>query len=235
MDKLIKYKKSVIVSCDVRAIGHLRKLVEQTCNVPKVGGYKVGPILSIRYGLPKVVKEIRKLTDLPVIYDHQKGGTDIPALGKEFISAVKSSGADALILFPMSGPASEETWINDAEEAGLKVIVGGEMTHPKYKRSEGGYIHDDALDEMYLLAAGMGVRDFVVPGNKSDRIKHYKELLNKAVGKEIVFYSPGFILQGGSIAAAAKAAGERWHAIVGRYIYSAENMRKAASEITRKL
>ena len=45
--------------------------------------------------LKKVVDEIRKLTKLPIIYDHQKAGTDIPDTGDGFMKACKDSGVDA--------------------------------------------------------------------------------------------------------------------------------------------
>jgi hypothetical protein len=115
----------------------------------------------------------------------------------------------------------------------LEVIIGGEMTHPGYLRSEKGYIADEALDEMYLLAAKLGIMDFVVPGNKIDRIKHYKQLLQPICGENLVFYSPGLIAQGGKVTEAARAAGESWHAIVGRAIYDADNITDAAEEIAR--
>ena len=41
--------------------------------------------------------------------------------------------------------------------------------------------------------------------------------------------------QGGVISDAAKVAGNYWHAIVGRGIYRAEDIRKAALELTSKL
>jgi orotidine-5'-phosphate decarboxylase len=51
----------------------------------------------------------------------------------------------------------------------------------------------------------------------------------------LTFFAPGFVAQGGEITEAAKAAGKFWHAIVGRAIYEAEDIRKAAEEMTSKL
>ena len=231
--RLIKYDRSIIPACDVTNLKDLKKLVKQTCNVKGVGGYKIGLILGLSFGLPKIVKIIRELTDLPIIYDHQKAGTDIPDLGRNFAKVCKDAGVDAVILFPQSGPATEETWIKSCQEVGLEVLIGGEMTHPKYKKSEGGFISDEALDEIYLNAAKFGVTNFVVPGNKVERIKHYRSILEPV--KELTFFAPGFVAQGGEITEAAKAAGKFWHAIVGRGIYEAKDIRKAAEEMTSKL
>jgi orotidine-5'-phosphate decarboxylase len=235
MGKIIKYDKSVIVACDVNNIEDFERLIENTYDVDGIGGYKIGAILTIRYGLPKLVEVVRKLTDLPVIYDHQKAMTDIPDLGKDFAKVVKDAGANAMIGFPQSGPATQEAWIKACKDVGLEVIVGGEMTHPKYKRSEGGYIADKALDKIYFSAAKLGVNNFVVPGNRVERVKHYKELLRPIVGNSLTFYAPGFIIQGGMITEVAKAAGDSWHAIVGREIYGAKDIRASAKEITSQL
>jgi len=236
MGRIIKYDRSVIPACDVKTMQDFRRLIEQTHDVEGIGAYKVGSILTIRYGLPALVQTVRKFTDLPVIYDHQKAMTDISDLGKDFVTIVKEAGASALIGFPLSGPATEEDWIKACNDIMLEVIIGGEMTHPKYKRTEGGYIADECMDEIYLLGARLGVNNYVVPGNKAERIAHYKSLLERKVKGSLTFYAPGFVAQGGTITDVAKAAANlSWHAIVGRAIYGAHDIRIAAKEMTSQL
>jgi orotidine-5'-phosphate decarboxylase len=235
MGKIIKYEQSIIIACDVKTMEEFKKLIEQTHDIDGIGGYKISSVLVIRYGLSRLIQIVREFTDLPIIYDHQKAMTDIPDLGKSFVAVVKECGANALIGFPQSGPITQETWIKACKELGLEVIVGGEMTHPKYKRSEGGYISDEAIDEIYLLAAKLEVNNFVVPGNKVERVKHYREILEPLVKRDLTFYAPGFIAQGGVITDVAKAAGDSWHAIVGRAIYEAKDIRAAAKEMTSQL
>jgi orotidine-5'-phosphate decarboxylase len=235
LGQIIKnYERSIIVSCDVKNINDLLNLVTQTCDVDGIGGYKIGSILTMRYGIDKLVETIREFTDKPIIYDHQKAMTDIPDLADDFVSTVKELGVDALIGFPQSGPLTEEAWIKACTYHNLEVIIGGEMTHPKYKRSEGGYLADEALDEIYLLAARLGVNNFVVPGTLPARVKHYREIMEPIV-KDLTFYSPGFIAQGGVITEIAEVAGRKWHAIVGRAIYTAKNIKAAAEEMTKNL
>ena len=106
MQKLIKQQKSVIPACDVSDLQKLGELVEATASVSGIGAYKVGLELVIPFGLGRVAEAIRKYSQLPIIYDHQKGGTDIPDLGPKFAKAVKSAGADAVILFPFGGGGS---------------------------------------------------------------------------------------------------------------------------------
>lgn len=229
---LIKMSKSIIPSCDVDSLEKLRKLVSSTCGVKGIGAYKIGFELVIPFGMKAVAKEIRSLTELPIIYDHQKAATDIPEMGGKFAAACRD--ADAIILFPQAGPKTEEAWIRAVQKSGKTVIVGGEMTHDGYLEADGGYLKDDAPNRMYGLAASLGVSDYVVPGNKPERILAYRKLL-ESKGVKPVFYSPGLVAQGGSLAEGAKAAGERWHAIVGRGIYGAKDMRKAAEELVSRL
>ena len=138
-----------------------------------------------------------------------------------------------VFLFPQAGPETEKAWIDAALDQKLGVIVGGRMTHPGYVISNGGFISDEGAVEMYLIAAERGVRDFVVPGNQPDFIATLGEDL--AHYGDITFYAPGFVTQGGSISHAAKAAGQRWHAIVGRGIYQADNMHQAAKELSSQI
>ena len=166
------------------------------------------------------------------MYDHQKAGTDIPEMGDKFMKAIK--GVDSVILFPMAGPITEEKWIKAAYKEKLHIIVGGEMTHKGYMERGGGYILNMAPKKIFKVAANLGIRDFVVPGNKPFMIKEYRRFL-ESFGLKPTFYSPGLIAQGGSLTEGAKAAGENWHAIVGRGIYKASNMKKAAEKLVESL
>lgn len=227
--------RTIIPACDMDDIERFESLVKETSDNPRIGGYKVGFQLALGHGLPRVVEVARKhAPQKRIIYDHQKAGADIPDTGAAFARVCKNAGVNAVILFPQSGPVTQVRWVGEALQQGLSVIVGGEMTHEGYKASEGGWIRDDALEEMYLLGAKQGVRHFVVPGTKIDRIGVYRNLL-EAEGVDPIFFAPGFVAQGGSISDAGRAAGEKWHAIVGRAIVDAEDMAGAAIKMTSQL
>jgi len=234
MEKIIESERSIIPACDVFTIEEYERIVKNTSNINKIGAYKPGVMLGLGYGLPRVVEVTRKHTSKKIIYDNQKAGNDIPEMGINYAKVLKDSGIDAAILFCHSGPETQRAYIEAAFEQGLGVIVGGLMTHSKYTRSEGGYIADEAIMEMYLNAAAMGVTDFVVPGNKLGRIVEMKSSLEEA-GINHTFYSPGFVAQGGSISEAARVAGNSWHAIVGRGIYGAKDIKQAAFDLTSQL
>jgi orotidine-5'-phosphate decarboxylase len=229
MKRIISRDRSVIPACDVD-LPVFEKILQTTAAIEQVGAYKIGAALALSESLPKVVALARKYTRKPIIYDHQKAGTDIPDTALSFASTLKKSGIDAVILFPLAGPKTQRAWIHAAQDVDIPVIVGSQMTHEAFLKSEGGYIDDSAVEHILLLAGDAGVSNFVVPGNQPSFIASIRKLL---IGKGIepVFYAPGFITQGGDVTAAASAAGPKWHAIVGRAIYGAANMELATRSL----
>src|SRR5215472_10502924 len=89
---LLPGDRGIIIAADVTTIDDLRSMVLLGLGVENVVGIKVGLSLALRTGLAAVVRAIRELTDLTVIYDHQKGGTDIPATGRLFAEACSEAG-----------------------------------------------------------------------------------------------------------------------------------------------
>lgn len=237
--KVIKNSKRVVVACDVLSIGILKDVIRKTCDIDGVGGYKTSVALAEKYSLSYLVKTIREYTYKPVIHDPQKACNDIPKTQRDRVEVAKESGVSAIIGFPLAGPATQEAFINACKEFNLTPIMGGEMTHPRFKRSEGGYIADEALLEMYTLSARMGVVNFVGPGNKVDRLAYYYQNLEPIV-KEVsgvlpIFYSPGFLTQGGNISDAVKVVGPDWYPIVGSAVLDAGDMTQAAINISKEL
>ncbi len=231
---LIKMKRSIVPACDMDEIKDFEALIKEVDSVKGVGAYKIGFELGLKYGLPAVVKAARKHTKKPIIYDHQKAGTDVPFTGEKFAKVCKGAGIDSVILFPQAGPATERGWIRACMKAALGVIVGGEMTHEQYLKSDGGFLENDAPLRMYQVAVENGVTEFVVPGNKPEKIKYYREFF-ESKGIKPVLYSPGLVSQGGSITESGKEAGESWHAIIGRALYEAKDRKKAATELCSQL
>lgn len=231
-ERIIPYDKSIVVAADVES-SKLSELVEKTCLVEKIGGYKIGLVLALEEGLSRVVGTVRDYTELPIIYDHQKAGNDIPAMGTEFASVCRKSGVDAIILFPFGGGKTERDWIHAAQDESLGVLVGAHMTQEQFLVSEGGFVADGSPNRMFTIAAEEGVRDFVVPGNKVEYVEHYRGVFEGVLGKDnFTLYAPGFVTQKGEISDFAKAAGDRWHAIVGSAIYKASNINSAAQLMT---
>lgn len=234
---IIPSKRSVIVAADVPDIYHLKDLAAAVKDVPGIGGFKLGFSLGLQ-DLTTSVQIVRHYmgATFPIIYDHQKAGTDIPDTGKKFAKVLKDSGVDAVILFPFAGPATQEAWTTACFDAGLQVITGGVMTHPQFLVSEGGYIADESVERIYRNACKWGGTHFVVPGTKLDWVKRIRGwLINELNESNFVLYAPGFITQKGDISECGQAAGDKWHAIVGSAIYgqlTKETKRQAAIAAT---
>ena len=238
-NRLIPHDRSVIVAADVDNALQARRLANAMKGVPRISGYKVGFELGL-LGLATVTASIRDVSeDTVIIYDQQKAGTDIPKMGPRFAKRIKGAGCDGAILFPFAGPETQTVWTKSCQDAGLRVLVGGVMTHPKFLVSEGGYIADDAPERIFKLACEQGVTDFVVPGTKLEWVKKLRATLLKELGEgNFVLYAPGLIDQGGDITECGLAAGPYFHGIIGEGIYgksTEEAMHTAALAATQKL
>jgi orotidine-5'-phosphate decarboxylase len=218
----------VIPACDVAELSKFEKIIKNTAKIEGIVGYKIGFELALNYGLKKLVSTAREYTDHPLIYDHQKAGTDIPQMGIKFATVCGEAGIRGVIIFPQAGPKTEEAFIDALFDKNLIPIVGGEMTHPQYLAVDGGYIRDNAPEEMYTHAAKKGVEHFVIPGNKPKVINRYHKLLFSLVS-EPKYLMPGIGRQGGDIKSAFEALkGAAAYAIIGSAIYEQKDMVAAA-------
>lgn len=224
---LIPLERGVILAADVGDITELRRLVEASVEFPEVVGVKVGFTLGLKYGLQTVVGAVKQISPIPVIYDHQKAGTDIPQMGQPFATICHDAGVKGLIFFPQAGPKTLEGFVTAAFRAGLTPIVGLVMTHEAYLKSEGGYIVDEAPDAIAQTAIQLGVTDFVLPGTKPDIVRRFSTSVLGGV-KSAGVMMPGIGSQGGSLRDAFRAAKpHRRFAIIGSAIYGAKEPRDA--------
>jgi len=221
----------VVPACDVVSLEAFKRLLDETSSVEGIVGYKLGCILTLTYGLPALVAAAKEITDLPLIYDHQKAATDIPDVAKGFAEVCARAGIGAAIIFPQAGPETGAAFAAALLERNLVPIVGGEMTHPKYLAKEGGFIRDEAPREMYELGAELGVTHFVIPGNRPESIERYSRTLSGIVASP-KFLMPGIGRQGGDVSSAFRAAGPNsCYAIIGSGIYRAADVRKATERL----
>lgn len=225
----IAHKYSLIPACDFD-LPTLNALVEQTHTIPRLSAYKVGFRLGLEHGLPAVVKAIRHYTKKPIIYDHQKAANDIPDTGKLFAEVCKGAGIDSIILFPLTGPEVLKQWVQACQAIKLHVIVGGLMTHHGFLVSEGGFISDEAVRLIYVMAADLGVQDFVLPSTRPEFSWGIHSAL-KNRGFSPTFYSPGIGTQGGKWEDLCRPDGPAWHAIAGRSLLDKKNYRANAERL----
>lgn len=239
-ERIIQAKRSIVVAADVTKLFELVDLLNAVRGVRQIGAVKLGIGMGLNnlYKMAEIAKSILG-REFPLIYDHQKAGNDIPDMGKVFAGKIKRAGINNVILFPFAGPETQEEWTGACFEAGLNVLTGGIMTHSKFLVSEGGYIADDAPERIYRLACNLGVRHFVVPGNKLNWVIKVRGFLESKLGEgNFVLYAPGFITQKGDISECGQIAGEEWHAIVGSAIYgkkTREEMKEAVITLTKMI
>ncbi len=228
----------LIPACDTTDLEKFEEVVRATAENERVAGYKIGFMLGLTHGLSRVAEVARTHTpDKRLIYDHQKAGTDIGdvRMARNFTQTVQRAGFDTIILFPLSGPVTQTAWTGEALQTGLNVIVGGHMTHSGYVARDGGYLRDDAPEEIYRRAARHGVTNFVVPGNKLEEVLKYRRILKEEGLENPALFAPGFIAQGGDISETGRAAGENFGAIVGSALMDSTDVKTTAEELTRQL
>lgn len=221
--------RSILPSCDVDLF-RFESIVRETSDLKRVGGYKIGAQLALTVGLSTVLRVAREYTEKPIIYDHQKAGTDIPDTADAFMATLAEAGVDAVILFPLAGPATQRAWTQAAAEHGIDVIVGGHISQPNFLSEDGGYIPQASVDQIYALASASGVTDYVVPGNDLGAIARISSIVAKCAS-EPAFFIPGLISQGGSVLDVGRVTAGRWHAIIGRAVYERADVRSAVQAI----
>ena len=230
MALLFSEQRGIVVACDVFDLNSLKKLLSATASLPFICGYKVGMELALAHGLDEVLKTIRQVTTKPVIYDHQKFGTDIPDIcGGRVLDLISRTHVDAVIVFPLSGIETLRATVEGCYSRGIEPIVGGDMTHKGYLAAEGGYIEDDAPIRIYRDAAALSVRAFIVPGTRLASIRQYREIIEATVSSPSYLF-PGIGKgQGGDIVEAlVSVAPHSGYAIVGRGIYAEPDPAAAA-------
>lgn len=224
----------IIPALDMDSADTIRRVVESTSGIEGIVGYKLGLTMVLHLGLAEAVRQLKEVTDLPILYDHQKAGPDVPDMAGKFCRLCAEAGADGLILFPLAGPRAVDGFVGGALENGLLPVVGGDLPLTDYNASGGGYVVDDALDLIFERARNLGARDFIVPGNTADKVRHHAERLTAVIDRPHLVI-PGIGALGGSIEDCfAAASGCNAYAVVGRAIYGAEDPTAAARELAQQ-
>ncbi len=226
----------IVPALDLLTVDDLRRVVEATTDVEGIVAYKVGLQAVLHIGLFRAVAAIRELSGLPLIYDHQKAGADMPDSAKGFVSICAQADLAGLILFPVAGPTAVREFVGHTLAAGLDAVVGGHIPVPDYTDSGGGYFVDDVLDRLLDDAVEIGATQVVFPANDLDGIRRRSAWLAERVPEPVV-YLTGIGPLGGTIpdsfAAAAGVPVRR--AVVGRRICAAVDPTEAAKAVVAEL
>lgn len=231
---IFRVERGIIPALDVDDFDQARRIVAATTRIEGIAGYKLGLAGVLRLGLAGAVDSLREETDLPLLYDHQKAGPDVPDMADKFVSLVAAAGVQAVILFPLAGARAVREFVGRSLERGVVPIVGGELPFAEYRVSHGGYVIDDVLDRILEEAVPLGARHFVLPAHDPGRLVRQVASLKARIPRASLFL-PGIGALGGTVADSFAQAGD-WPAygIVGRGIcaaaYPGEAARKLAAE-----
>jgi orotidine-5'-phosphate decarboxylase len=230
-DVKLRTTHGILLALDMESLDDMKRVVEATTRIEGIVGYKVGLTATLRLGLGGAVRHLRSATDLPLVYDHQKAGPDVPDMAAKFASTCKEAGVDGLILFPIAGPRAVIEFAGHALKHRLMPVVGGDLPFPDYNASGGGYVIDDALDKIFRKALEIGVDHFVIPANTPDKVRRHARWLIRKLEQPTLFV-PGIGPLGGTIADTfAAAPGCRVYAVIGRAIYAAADPAQAARSL----
>jgi len=161
---------------------------------------------------------------LPICYDGQKRATDVPFMVDRQVAQAAEAGVSSYIGSPLGAGSNEvegkegtlEAFVAAAKLHNITPIVVLEMTQPGAL----AFSSPEQAEDLARRAYELGVRYFVAPASKPDRIAAYR----KIIGNDAYIISPGVGAQktGDPIqdAVAAVMAGADY-IVAGRAIYGA--------------
>jgi len=221
-------KNKIIPALDVgkeQAFELVEKLEEVKSDI---AGYKVGSLLVMENSID-VLKELKGATDIPIIYDGQKLGTDIPDIVKKQVQLLAEANVDQLIIAPMgSGSEVLRVFSETCKEERIEPICVVRMTHPRAE----SYLRIQTELEIFSDAKEYGIKKFVFPATKPEVLETLKEKMMWFGGDEILM-ATGFKVQGGKTEVLRDLGVTEF--IVGRAIYQAENPVQAIKDILKEI
>tara|TARA_Y100001970_G_scaffold61475_3_gene78503 strand:+ start:2314 stop:3051 length:738 start_codon:yes stop_codon:yes gene_type:complete len=231
-DDLFTLTHGIIPALDNPSLDGIIHTVESCADVDGIVGFKIGLTIALQLGLSKAVSTIREITGLPIIYDHQKAGADIPDMGEKFCKIAADAGVNGLILFPLAGPSAVNSFVGSSIKHGIAPLVGGDLPIEDYNAAGGGYVVDDALSDIFSRSITIGARYFIVPGQTSNKVRRHSEHLRARIDRPSIVI-PGIGALGGNILDCFAAAPDcNAYAVIGRGIYGADNPTDAAKKFS---
>lgn len=218
----MKEKKGIIFAADII---NKERLLDITREIsPFIDAIKVGN-LALYFHSWNLIREIKKITDLPIIADLKL--MDIPEMAGRIAESAAEAGADGMMVCGTAGIdtiGACRVFFSDK-----LLFVFTEFTHSS------GRIDKKKANENIDLAINLRVDGIQVPGTKMRRIKEARE----KVGKDMLIISCGIGSQkyvdgriGKPDFGSAIASGADYE-IIGRSIYDAELYGSSPIDIAR--
>ena len=167
-------ENKIIPSLDVSREEAFHLIKELECVEDKFGGYKVGSLLVMENGI-NVIKEINDRTELPIIYDGQKLGSDIPSITNKQIELLSNVDVDYAIIYPVGGgDRTLYQFIESCKKFNITPVCVVSMSHEISDR----YLSISIEDIVLSTAYSYGIRTYVYPATKPEILQCHNELSN---------------------------------------------------------
>jgi orotidine-5'-phosphate decarboxylase len=214
----MEVKNQLILALDLLTI---RDAITVTRRVSEyIDTIKIGYPLVLSEGLESI-SIVKEQFDCKVIADFKVA--DIPETNSKIADLTFKAGADAIIVHGFVGEDSLQACIDSAEVYDKDVFLLTEMSHPGSSR-----FLQDAADEIAYMGVEMGLKNFVAPSTRLNRLKKIRSI----VGPDSFIISPGIGIQGGDPLKTLQFADA---VIVGRSIYSSNHPEKAVKSIINSI
>ncbi|MCE5296241.1 MAG: orotidine-5'-phosphate decarboxylase [Euryarchaeota archaeon] len=206
------------MKCDTRLILALDET--DGAKAKRIADEVAGLVDAIKINWPLVLStSSQTITELsrkaPVICDFKVA--DIPNTTRLIVEQAVAKGASGVIVHAFVGSDSVRAAVEASKDADIFVVT--EMSHP------GGLeFTQPNADMLAKVAVDCGAAGVIAPATRPERIAHIRRIIG---GLKIL--SPGVGAQGGSASDALRNGAD--YIIVGRAIYGAPNVRKAAEAL----
>ncbi|HIP63127.1 MAG TPA: orotidine-5'-phosphate decarboxylase [Archaeoglobus profundus] len=177
-------------------------------------------ISAIKVNYPLILSSgisiMRELSEIkPVIADFKIA--DIPYISSLIAEIAFKNGASAIIVHGFSGRESVEAVLEVAKRYNGEVYVVTELT------SSSEYFSNISI-KIARMAKEMGCDGIIAPGNKPERIREFRKVVD-----DLKILCPGIGVQGGDLREVIANGADG--IIVGRTIYNSENPRSTAKKL----
>jgi len=226
-------ESKVILALDLKgpnAIEKAERILEDISSY--ICGVKINKHLMLPFGLRRIESIVRKVHEfgLPVIADCKM--CDIGSTNQMEASLYFDVGFDAITVMPLPGWVEGlESTFHLAEERDKGILAVVYMSHKGASEFFEATVYDEELrkfDKLYMVFLRKAIKwhadGFVIGATRPSIIRRVKEM----VGDKPIF-SPGVIVQGGSLVDALKAGAS--YVIIGRAICESPNPIDKAKEL----
>lgn len=161
----------LILNCDT-TLKDFMEVINLTYDQKEVLGYKIGSKLINEIGFINLNKYIYNLVNKYIIYDCIEAGNTNSYISKGIFDNIINSNIDSIVISPRSGPKYYLEWLNLLLSQNIHIIINGLPNIKNYLVSDGGYISDSSIIDIYMQAASKNIFDFLFTAEKPNSLNY---------------------------------------------------------------